>query len=199
MKKDYRVTVRVRNNNLLKLIEDGGYGVVETAKRMGVGYPSLNDYLNLALSPFNSKGVLRVNAEKICEYFFVVPEDVWSPEQLTPLETNRREVEIGYRDLYRLDNQHDPVLAIESDQLKNSIEEMLSHVTPREREIIKLRFGLEGEVVTLAEIGKRFDVSPSRIQSIERFALSKIRHSNYSQVHTRLQAFEELKEEWMAM
>ena len=199
MSKDYRVTVRVRNNNLLKLIEDGGYGVLETAKRIGVGYPSLNDYLNLALSPFTSKGVLKVTAEKICEYFFVVPEDVWSPEQLTPLETNRREVEIGYRDLYRLDNQHDPLLAIESDQLKDSIEEMLSHVTPREREIITLRFGLEGEVVTQAELGRRFNITSSRINTIEKFALSKMRHSNYSQVHTRLQAFEELKEEWMTM
>lgn len=199
MSKDYRVTVRVRNNNLLKLIEDGGYGVLETAKRIGVGYPSLNDYLNLALSPFTSKGVLKVTAEKICEYFFVVPEDVWSPEQLTPLETNRREVEIGYRDLYRLDNQHDPLLAIESDQLKDSIEEMLSHVTPREREIITLRFGLEGEVVTQAELGRRFNITFSRINTIEKFALSKMRHSNYSQVHTRLQAFEELKEEWMTM
>jgi len=199
MKKDYRVTVRVRNNNLLKLIDDAGYGVLETAKKIGIGYPSLNDYLNLALSPFTNKGVLRVTAEKICEYFFVEPEDVWSPEQLTPLETNRREVEIGYRDLYRLDNQHDPVLAIESDQLKNSIEEMLSHLTPREREIIKLRFGLEGEAVTLRELGGRFNITPSSINSIVRFALSKMRNSNYSQVHTRLQAFEELKEEWMVM
>jgi hypothetical protein len=199
MNKDYRVTVRVRNNNLLKLIEDGGYGVLETAKKIGIGYPSLNDYLNLALAPFNSKGILRVTAEKICEYFFVLPEDVWSPEQLTPLETNRREVEIGYRDLYRLDNQQDPVLAIESDQLKDSIEEMLSHLTPKEREIIKLRFGLEGEVVTLAELGRRFNITSSRINTIERFALSKMRCSNFSKVHTRLQAFEELKEEWMAM
>jgi RNA polymerase sigma factor (sigma-70 family) len=153
----------------------------------------------LALSPFNNQGVLRVSAEKICDYFLVTPEDVWSPEQLTVLETNRREVEIGYRDLYRLDNQHDPVLAIESDQLKGSIEEMLSHLTPREREIIKLRFGLEGEVVTFAELGKRFNVTSARVNAIERFALSKIRLSNYSEVNTRLQAFEELKEEWMVM
>lgn len=199
MKKDYRVTVRVRNNNLLKLIEDGGYGVLETAKRIGVGYPCLNDYLNLALSPFNSKGVLRVTAEKICAYFLVVPEDIWSQEQLTPLETNRQEVEIGYRDLYRLDKQHDPVLAIESDQLKDSIEEMLSHLTLKEREIIKARFGLEGEIVTLAELGRRFNLSGSRIRDIENFALSKIRYSNYSKVDTRVQVFEELKEEWMAM
>ena len=199
MKKDYRVTVRVRNNNLLKLIEDGGCGVVETAKRIGVGYPCLNHYLNLSLSPFNSKGVLRITAEKICAYFLVIPEDVWSPEQLTPLETNRGEVEIGYRDLYRLDTQHDPVLAIESDQLKNSIEGMLNHLTSKEREIIKLRFGLEGEIVTLAQIGKRFDLSGSRINEIEKRALRKIRYSNLSKVDTRIQAFEELKEEWMAM
>jgi RNA polymerase sigma factor (sigma-70 family) len=115
------------------------------------------------------------------------------------LETNRQEVEIGYRDLYRLDKQHDPVLAIESDQLKESIEEMLSHLNLKEREIIKARFGLEGEVVTLAELGKRFNLSGSRIRDIESFALSKIRYSNYSKVDTRVQVFEELKEEWMAM
>jgi RNA polymerase primary sigma factor len=49
-------------------------------------------------------------------------------------------------------------------------------LTPRERRVIMLRFGLGGEGEhTLEEIGKQFDLSRERIRQIEQVAMGKLR------------------------
>jgi RNA polymerase primary sigma factor len=47
---------------------------------------------------------------------------------------------------------------------------------PREGEVLRLRFGLEGEPMTLDEIGRRFGLSRERIRQIERAAAGRLRH-----------------------
>lgn len=59
--------------------------------------------------------------------------------------------------------------------LTQRIKEALSKLTPREAEIIRLRFGIEQEsTYTLDEIGKRFNLTRERIRQIERGALEKL-------------------------
>jgi RNA polymerase primary sigma factor len=59
--------------------------------------------------------------------------------------------------------------------LTKRIKEALSKLTPREAEIIRLRFGIEQEsTYTLDEIGKRFNLTRERIRQIERGALEKL-------------------------
>ncbi len=50
-------------------------------------------------------------------------------------------------------------------------------LTPRERAVIEMRFGLTGNERTLAEIGEDFDVTRERVRQIEAAALTKLRHS----------------------
>ncbi len=57
------------------------------------------------------------------------------------------------------------------------IERLLSPLDKREREILRLRFGLDrGEPRTLEEVGVRFDLTRERIRQIEARAMSKLRH-----------------------
>ncbi len=61
--------------------------------------------------------------------------------------------------------------------LKDRINEALQALTVREREIIRLRFGLEdGNVYTLEEVGKRFSVTRERVRQIEAKAVRKLQH-----------------------
>jgi len=61
--------------------------------------------------------------------------------------------------------------------LSEDIQEILEGLSPREREIIILRFGLGGERAhTLEEVGKHFNVTRERIRQIEAKALRKLRH-----------------------
>ncbi len=65
--------------------------------------------------------------------------------------------------------------------LKTKVNEVLSTLTPREAEVLRLRFGLkDGTPQTLEEVGKAFNVTRERIRQIEAKALRKLRHPSRS-------------------
>lgn len=69
----------------------------------------------------------------------------------------------------------------ESFLLREEIDTMLRGLSPREREVIILRFGLEnGHPLTLEEVGRRFKVTRERIRQIETAALRKLRNPSKS-------------------
>ncbi|HEX9665096.1 MAG TPA: RNA polymerase sigma factor RpoD/SigA, partial [Thermodesulfobacteriota bacterium] len=73
-----------------------------------------------------------------------------------------------------------PDYSIYKTELRVKILESLSVLSPREREIIKMRFGLvEENTYTLEEIAKRFHVTRERIRQIEESALKKISVSKF--------------------
>ena len=65
--------------------------------------------------------------------------------------------------------------------LREQLEGMLEDLTDREKQVLRLRFGLEdGHAYTLEEVGKRFGVTRERIRQIEAKALRKLRHPSRS-------------------
>ena len=65
--------------------------------------------------------------------------------------------------------------------LKEQVEGVLDSLTPRERRVLQLRFGLEdGRSRTLEEVGRDFNVTRERIRQIEAKALRKLRHPSRS-------------------
>ena len=65
--------------------------------------------------------------------------------------------------------------------LREQLEEVLSTLTPREEQVLRMRFGLmDGKPHTLEEVGKEFDVTRERIRQIESNALRKLRHPSRS-------------------
>ncbi|MDD4262738.1 MAG: RNA polymerase sigma factor RpoD [Syntrophaceticus schinkii] len=65
--------------------------------------------------------------------------------------------------------------------LKEQLEEVLETLTPRERDVLRLRFGLiDGRARTLEEVGQKFNVTRERIRQIEAKALRKLRHPTRS-------------------
>jgi RNA polymerase primary sigma factor len=69
------------------------------------------------------------------------------------------------------------------DLLKAAVDEALADLNERERQVVRLRFGLddEGQVRTLEEVGKAFGVTRERIRQIESKTLAKLRHPQRSQ------------------
>ena len=65
--------------------------------------------------------------------------------------------------------------------LREELSKTLESLTPRERRIIELRFGLDNEYSrTLAEVGTELGLSKERIRQIEKEALAKLRHPSHS-------------------
>ncbi|WP_258360236.1 RNA polymerase sigma factor RpoD [Moorella sulfitireducens (nom. illeg.)] len=65
--------------------------------------------------------------------------------------------------------------------LREQLEEVLDSLTPREKRVLRLRFGLDdGRARTLEEVGQEFGVTRERIRQIEAKALRKLRHPSRS-------------------
>ena len=83
-----------------------------------------------------------------------------------------------------------PVISASSDMLKDRIEAVLKTLTYREREIIKLRYGIgDGYTYTLEEVGRIFKVTRERVRQVEAKAIRKLQHPVRSR---KLQGFLEM-------
>jgi len=82
-----------------------------------------------------------------------------------------------FGDFIEDEKQGAPAETAGSDMLKDKIEQVLKTLTYREREIIKLRYGIgDGYTYTLEEVGRIFKVTRERVRQIEAKAMSKLRH-----------------------
>jgi RNA polymerase primary sigma factor len=94
------------------------------------------------------------------------------------LDTPVGESEDGsFGDFLQDDNETNPAESAMQEMLRDKIEIVLRSLTYREREIIKLRYGLgDGYSYTLEETGRIFKVTRERIRQIESKALRKLQH-----------------------
>jgi len=70
-----------------------------------------------------------------------------------------------------------PVSTATGEMLKDRIEAVLKTLTCREREIIRLRYGIgDGYTYTLEEVGRIFKVTRERVRRVEARALRRLRH-----------------------
>jgi RNA polymerase primary sigma factor len=82
-----------------------------------------------------------------------------------------------FGDFIEDDTCESPVHAATHEMLKDKIEQVLKTLTYREREIIKLRYGLgDGYTYTLEEVGRIFKVTRERVRQIEAKAVRKLQH-----------------------
>jgi RNA polymerase primary sigma factor len=80
-------------------------------------------------------------------------------------------------DLIADGDDEEPLDKVERGIHQEQLDRWLSHLSEQERQVLHLRFGLEGEErQTLAEIGRRLDVSRERVRQVELKALRKLRN-----------------------
>jgi len=83
----------------------------------------------------------------------------------------------AFGDFIEDDKAESPVSAAAQEMLKEKIESVLDTLTYREREIVKLRYGIgDGYTYTLEEVGKKFMVTRERVRQIEAKAVRKLQH-----------------------
>src|SRR5262249_35987621 len=74
-----------------------------------------------------------------------------------------------------------PVDAVLASDLRQKTRRILKTLTPREEQILRMRFGMDdGTEQTLEEVGRAFNVTRERIRQIESKALRRLRHSSRS-------------------
>ncbi len=104
-----------------------------------------------------------------------------SSEHMMSLETPIGEEGGQLGDFIEDRNTPEPEEQAMDSLLLDQLQEALNVLTERERRIIETRFGLGNEIdKTLEEVGVEFGLTKERIRQIEKQALAKLRHPNYS-------------------
>ena len=118
---------------------------------------------------------LHMEATKVEEILKIAQEPV-------SLETPIGEEEDSHLgDFIQDDESSQPSEEASYTLLREQLEEVLATLTPREEQVVRMRFGLiDGKPHTLEEVGKEFDVTRERIRQIESKALRKLRHPSRS-------------------
>ena len=183
---EYRLKVTVRNNLIMRAIEDFGYtNLNKFATAEGIGIGGLYDLVNLKRAPIGVDGEFSKYAKELMEVLGACPTDLWTEEQLTlTLRHNSEERQLskegmrialqsGARSLIGL-----PHHEVENKQKEKAISDALNTITPRSRQVLSLRFGLNGqEEHTLEETAEIMgDITRQRIMQIEAKALRHMRH-----------------------
>jgi RNA polymerase primary sigma factor len=103
------------------------------------------------------------------------------------LESTRRTVSLdrpvgekddgSLADLVEGNDQESPTVAASRGMLKERLKSVLQTLTPREQEIVKLRYGFDtGKCFTLEEVGRLFNLTRERIRQLEVRAMKKLQH-----------------------
>ncbi len=186
--------LKIKHAGLRRAAKEAG-SQSELARILGLGPTTIGLWCNLqACPPDSPRGKWTAERlEKLAGDLLVLTGE--SMDQLFPPELRDKckrdsspiyfEREIELRDLLLEDRRNregerfylpDPADVLEQSLLKDSLKKSMEPLSHREREILKLRFGLEGEYTyTQAEVAHIFQVSIERIRQIEKSAISKIR------------------------
>jgi RNA polymerase sigma factor (sigma-70 family) len=173
---DYKVTIRVRNNRILEAIEEaGGEPGHKWCEANGLAYTQVNNLIRMTESPLLKSGALSVSAERLCDALGKLPEELWSNDQIRPLEKNFTELNMTQAQVMALLPSHETTYIQDFD--KKDLEEVMSIVLGtldnKHRKILDLRYK---QGLTLDEIAEKYDVTRERIRQIEAKALRQLRH-----------------------
>jgi RNA polymerase primary sigma factor len=118
---------------------------------------------------------MELPPERVSEIIRIAPEPL-------SLETPIGEEEDSHLSDFVQDQEAlSPAEAASNVILREQIDDVLGKLTPRERDVIRMRFGLDdGSPRTLEEVGRHFRVTRERIRQIEAKALKKLRHPSKS-------------------
>ena len=176
-----RVISRIRNNRLMEVREQLGLSTRQFAERAGVGYQHYNSIENLSKVPSSAV------ADKIA-FAANTPAEILFPAYLGAIQVTRvertisEEAVLSLQDAERLKLPAGEYLHDENVHAREAIEQAIETLKPRYRQVIRMRFGLDGDGpgASLAEIGEQLGIGVARVQQIENSALRRLRHPKRS-------------------
>ena len=150
---------------------------VGSLNKISKAYSKLEQEFEREPSPEELAKILDIPTEKIADTMRVSGKHVSMDAPFVQGEDNSLIDVLENHDSPRADN------LLMNESLQKEIERSLSTLTEREREVIKLFFGIGMQHgLTLEEIGAKFDLTRERVRQIKEKAIRRLRHSSRSKL-----------------
>ena len=179
--KEYRVELRVKNNLLYKKIYDN-YGTIKNfSDTAGISIQVIRDFLNFKCDLYNRRGGELKNSVKKLMDIFKCPLNELFPENYKVIETNKYVKEVSQQEIELISMQSSEMnlltysfdSEIEQIDLRNKIEKLINTLSPREAEIIRLKYFNN---YTITEIAEELGIFKQRVGQIIEAAIGKMSH-----------------------
>lgn len=177
--KELEVTVSVRNNLLLSRRRALGFSQARLAAAAGVPLQAYGAIESMRLAPETKRGWRRI-AVALANFYDVAPETLF-PEAVRLVKAARMVREMDVVEVAAIGGGQSrialPDEAFEASQLRDRLTSALSDLPARERKVLGLRFGLDGQGErSLDEVGDTVGVTAERARQIEARAMRLLRH-----------------------
>ena len=105
MTNDYRVKITIRNERILKLIEDRGFTSVRSfANTHKISYQQLTELIAGKIKPFTENGIMILVCKQMLEVLNVTLEDCFTSRQLEGFNKRSFEIKVKEQDLKKIIN-----------------------------------------------------------------------------------------------
>ena len=179
--KDYKVTIRIQNNWMLKAMSGAGFETgVSLSRASGVSLQSIYLFLGLKAPFMNDDGTWKANIITIADTLGCAPDDLVPPQHLREaLKKNKGTFEADFDEVAALVDHRDqvnPLLLIEQKETSHALSEaMRLRLAPHEQRMLLMTYGLGGEPPhTLEKAAKRLKISTERARQIQLNAIRKM-------------------------
>jgi len=180
MTNDYRVKITIRNERILKLIEDKGFVSVRSfANTHKISYQQLTELIAGKIKPFTENGIMILVCKQMLEVLNVTLEDCFTSRQLEGFNKRSFEIKVKEQDLKKIINPtKNQETKMMEQQAKNNIRYAIEMgLNSKEAAMVKMRFGFDdGHEQTLEQISQTFGLSRERVRQIITKAKRKMSH-----------------------
>ena len=180
MTNDYRVKITIRNERILKLIEDQGYvSVRKFCEAQKIEYQRTTELISGKLKPVKDNGELCYICSQLLKALGAEFEDCFTPRQMKGFNKRSFEIKVKEQNLKGLINPtvNQEMKMIEQDAKNNIRYAIEMGLEPREAAMLKMKFGFDdGHEQTLEQIGTTFGVSRERVRQIIAKAKRRMSH-----------------------
>jgi len=188
---DLRLELKVKNSRLWHAIYDrygSVAGLCREVPKLRTKHNDVGKLLRFKESPWTKHGELRTLGYTLVKILEIPPEELFPPRLYQELWESERVLEVrsfsalpdAIQKEIRLlpaPEPENPIETLNREELKERLGQVFCMLTYREREILKLRFGIgERREYSLEEVGNIFKIGRERVRQIEATAIRKLQH-----------------------
>tara|TARA_R100000008_G_C3500771_1_gene123567 strand:- start:47 stop:676 length:630 start_codon:yes stop_codon:yes gene_type:complete len=176
---DYRIKITIRNDRLLRAIEEAGY---KSARQFAIDNvlpeEKVGRLIRGVIKPITEEGSLTPFCAEVLKLLDKTVEDCFTSKQLQGFKKSTFVTSVDEKHLIQIsqNNSNAELKFIESDVKKTIDKIFMENLKPKEERIMRMRYGMGlDRDYTLEEIGLQFSVTKERIRDLLKKSIEKLK------------------------